>query len=139
MQENSSFGSRLARILLYNDTRFYELIVGCTAILFGGGIASTIFEGNILNLAYHILPPFMWGIVFIAAGLLSVYGAVSKSDTPRILGSAVSIALWAFWALALWQIRAVSTVVYMFFAIKMSWVLFRIILDRERPEVKSII
>lgn len=139
MRPDSTITAKISKILLYNDTRFFELMSGLTAVAFGIVLATM---GNqsvspALILAYKVLYPYWWAAFFIGGGMVQVLGSVSNDDRPRLMGSGFAIALWSFWALASLHSKGVFWPIMAFLALKLAWVIFRVLIDRERPALNT--
>lgn len=134
---------RLMRIMMYNDTRFYEFIVGLTAIVFG----ITLSTSYLTDLSYSqtisqivtVVPRIIWSFLFVLSGILSLYGSFSRKDIVRYIGSISGIILWLFWGLSSFYDRGIAYPVFIFIGIKLFWVFFRISIDKYRPMKGDII
>lgn len=139
--ESFSISQRLLRILLYNDTRFYELLVGFTSITLS--LVLTFF-GNIytaptLIVVYEFIYPYWWGVFFLVSGILQATGSIMKADKYRLIGNGMGLLLYAFWGVAALHVKSVFWPLLAFMAIKIAWVIFRILIDKNRPEKGEII
>lgn len=139
--ENLPVSQRLSRILMYSDMRIYELLAGSTSVIFS---VTLIIFGNQVNsptisIMFQLLYPYWWALFFFMSGLLQVGGSVSKKAWLRVTGCVIGILLYTFWAIAAINSQSVFWPLFFSVSVKLTWVAFRILLDKERPEKGDIL
>lgn len=132
--------SRIGRVFFYADTRFYELLSGVT--MWGLIVSISIIggsEGTVTSPLFGLMARYLWGILLAVIGALQVYGSISKTISPRVVGAVLAMLFWLLITIITISSKGVIWPLFTTMAFKSAWVLFRVLLDRTRPEQGDII
>lgn len=89
---------KLAEALLLPINPAAVIILGIYTVVWGLWVANPFSDAFDNAVVYHSLashfPEYFWGLVAVAVGLVTVYGAVKRKYRPLVRGAAVACLFW---------------------------------------------
>jgi hypothetical protein len=112
--------------MIHYDTRALEFTLSFQCVAWGIWLIlplDTFSSSQVYSIISRILPEWVWGIIFLTAGILQIYSVHQYHWAFRRLMATVVLFLWVIVDVSLWVSRSSSaaSITYLVFALSAMW------------------